>query len=254
MKTIASLVSVGVCSGLLLITAPPAAGDINIDPQFPTDGATSPLSLPIPYYFKTSWDGVSWTTEQKDSARGALDYLGSFFVDQPAFVEQDSPDDFSIRWAGEDFFKDWGESGNWDLNLAGGLAVAAKSQIGSDAPWDKEKYPLGEIYFNKNYAWHFNPLTDPEEGDPNDPIDGEFDFWSILLHEAIHILCVNKHATDPDAVMYPSFSDGQRRWEIKEADKQLLREAGYEIIPAPGSMPISLLALGLLALLRRRVG
>ena len=120
-----------------------ASADIAIDPEWPTL-PPEPLTLPIPYTF----DGGGWTTDQKDSGRAALSYLGSWFVGQPAFVEEASPSDFSIRWGDAGFFKDWGMHGVWDLNFAGALAVAAKPAIGANAPWDQKVYPLGEIYFN----------------------------------------------------------------------------------------------------------
>lgn len=242
---------------VVAVVVVPTFGDILIDPQFPIGGTSSPLPMPILYQFHTSWDGIAWTEEQKESARGALAYLGGFFAVPSAFAEEASPDDFSIRWAGADFFKDHGEHGGWDLDFDGALAVAAKTQIGTDAPWDKNKYPLGEIYFNTKYRWHFNPFTDPDEGksdDPTDPssyTDGEFDFWSILLHETIHMLCVNKHAEHSNEVMYPTFSDGERRWTIQESDKQLLREAGYPIVPVPDAAGLVLLGLGVLLSHRR---
>lgn len=218
---------------------------LQIDPDFSAGGSLGePLLHPVYYEFRTT-DGISWTDEEKNSARAALSYLNRFFVDQPFFTEKDTPDDFSIRWAGADFFKNYGQgtlNGKpINLNLTGALGVAAKNGLEPPAGWDREKYPLNEIYLNKDYKWHFNPFTQPEEGkpdndaDPSSFTDGEFDFWSILLHEVIHMLCVNYHATHSDEVMFESFSDGERRWELKESDKQLLRNAGYNIVPEPGT-------------------
>jgi hypothetical protein len=64
--------------------------------------------------------------------------------------------------------------------------------------WPVAKYPLNEIYLNADIRWHYNPFTPPEEGDPNIPNDGEFDFWSVLLHEVIHMLSVNTHASESE--------------------------------------------------------
>ena len=226
-----------------------ASADIAIDPEWPTL-PPEPLTLPIPYTF----DGGGWTTDQKDSGRAALSYLGSWFVGQPAFVEEASPSDFSIRWGDAGFFKDWGMHGVWDLNFAGALAVAAKPAIGANAPWDQKVYPLGEIYFNPAYRWHFNPFTKPEEGDPAKHTDGEFDFWSILLHETIHMLSVNQHAAHSDEIMFATFSDGEQRWALKESDRKLLIGGGYDIrsIPIPEPGTLSLLGLGVAGLLLRR--
>ncbi len=61
------------------------------------------------------------------------------------------------------------------------------------------------------------------------------------------MLCVIGHAPHSDEVMYRSYSDGERKWELKESDRQMLRDAGYKIIPEPSTLIIwSLLgALGM---------
>jgi hypothetical protein len=249
-----------------------AFAQISIDPGFPPSAPSQPLLLPIPYSFRTSWDGIIWTDEQKVSARGAISYLGTFFIDEPAFFEQASPDDFTIRWARGDFFRDWG-TGTFlgypiDLNLgekpdgSKTLAFAAKPGI-ENPPWPVEKYPLNEIYLNADIRWHYNPFTPPEEGDPNIHNDGEFDFWSVLLHEVIHMLSVNTHASDPKEVMFAEYSDGEQKYELKQSDIDLLRRAGYKVslearsrrVPEPTST-LSLFSLGILgagATLKRKV-
>ncbi|MBB1075728.1 PEP-CTERM sorting domain-containing protein [Rhodoferax sp. 4810] len=238
----------------LLVTSLPVLADvIPIDPSWPAL-SPAPLTLPIPFTF----DGGGWTDAQKESGRAALSYLGSWFVGQPAFKEEASPSDFSIHWGDAGFFQDWGVHGGWDLNFSGALAIAAKSAIGENAPWDKNKYPLGEIYFNPAYRWHFNPFTAPDEGDPANPTDGEFDFWSILLHETIHMLSVNTHAIHSDEVMFAMFSDGERRWTIQESDRQLLIGAGYDIratpMPEPGTLALVSMAAVILLARRKRHG
>jgi len=238
----------------IVATAASLRADIPIDPDFSPGGTTAPLPLPVTYTFMTSWDGIQWTAEQKDSARLAFDYLESFFVTQPALVELPGPDDFTMRWAGADFFKD---QGTWTLNgqpidmdLSDGPAVATKKGLVPPAGWDLVKYPMNEIYFNSEVDWHYNPLTDPDEGDPAVDDDGEYDFWSVLLHETIHMYCVNYHSTDPNAVMYGYFSDGERRWTMTDADRKLLREAGYPMVPVPPAVLLG--AVGLVAWLKRR--
>lgn len=236
------------CVGFLVLAAltiPSAVWSIPIDPGVPPGGYTGmgPLSLPIPFEFRTS--DRPWTEAEKDSAIGALSYLGSFFVSQPAFQHLDTPEDFSLRWAGEEVFgnhstKPGFNHPDWDLRDA--LAIAVKPRDPNTLPWNEETHPQNEVYFNIAFNWHFNPLTNPPEGDPNDDTDGYFDFWSILIHEAIHMLCVDKHSTDPGSVMYPSYSDGERKWELKDSDLRLLREAGYEVVPEP--MTIALVAFG----------
>lgn len=242
-----------------------ALAQISIDPGFPESAPSQPLSLPIPYSFRTSWDGITWTEEQKTSTRDAISYLETFFIDQPAFFEEASPDDFTLRWAGSDFFMDHG-TGTFlgfplDLDLSNSLAFAAKPGI-ENPPWDTMQYPLNEIYFNTKYQWHYNPFTPPEEGDPNDDTDGEFDFWSVLLHEVIHMLSVNTHASDSDEVMFPDISDGEQRYQLKQSDIDLLKDAGYDVslkasprIPEPTST-LGLLSLGILgvgATLKRKL-
>ena len=236
-------------ASLVLTSLPVWADAIPIDPSWPTL-SPAPLTLPIPYTF----DGGGWTDEQKESGRAALSYFGSWFVGQPAFKEEASPSDFSIHWGDAEFFKDWGVQGGWNLDFSGALAVAAKSAIGKNAPWDTSKYPLGEIYFNPAYRWHFNPFTAPDEGDPANHTDGEFDFWSILLHETIHMMSVNTHAIHSDEVMFATFSDGERRWAIQESDRQLLIDGGYDIrtTPMPEPSTLALLSMGAVILLARR--
>ncbi|MBI4893507.1 MAG: hypothetical protein HY821_22995 [Acidobacteria bacterium] len=225
-----------------LFSIPGLGTPIRVDPEMPYI-VSPPLPLPVLFQFRTSDSGYSWTAEQKQAARDSISYLGTWFLDQPAFSEEASPDDFSIRWEGPAFFKDWGEHGGWDLNFAGALAVAAKNQIGGDAPWDRNRYPLGEIYFNTAYPWHYNPLTQPGAG--------EYDFPSILLHETIHMLCVNQHAAHQNEVMYYAFAAGERRWTLQESDLQLLRDAGYRMIPEPNPGILFGSALLVLLVLRR---
>lgn len=59
-----------------------------------------------------------------------------------------------------------------------------------------------------------------------------------MLHEKIHMLCVNDHSTNPserEDVMYWGIDYGQRKLTLTESDKQRLRDAGYDIVPAPGT-------------------
>ncbi|MDB9414606.1 matrixin family metalloprotease [Microcystis aeruginosa] len=242
-----------------------ALSQIPIDPGLPS-APSQTLSLPVPYSFRTSWDGITWTNEQKLSTRNAISYLGNFFIDQPAFYEEASPDDFTLRWAGNDFFQNWPQ-GTFkglplELNLSTAIAFSAKPGI-ENPPWDTTKYPLNEIYFNNQYRWHYNPFTLPDEGDPNDHTDGEFDFWSILLHEIIHMLSVNTHASHSDEVMYESISDGDQKYQLKQSDIDLLKEAGYKVslqarprsIPEPTSTLslIALCTLGAASTLKRKL-
>lgn len=231
---------------LSLVATTSQARDIRIDPDFSPGGSVGPLPLPVSYRFMTSWDGVQWSSEQMTSTRGGMANLNAYFEDQPAIREFEAAQDFTMRWAGPDFFKD---QGTWKLNgndinmdLTGALAVATKRGLTAPPGWDSEKYPLNEIYFNSAYAWSFDPFTNPSAG--------QYDFWSILLHETIHMLCVNHHATNSNSVMYATFSSGERRWTLTEEDKQMLREAGYKIVPAPGT--IALVAFGCIAATRGR--
>lgn len=111
-----------------------SSADIQIDPDFSAGGSTEPLPLPVTYTFMTSWDGIQWTTEQKESTREAMTYLNSLFVSQPAIVELPEPaGGQTLRWGGADFFKD---QGTWTLNghdipmdLTDAIAVATKKGL-----------------------------------------------------------------------------------------------------------------------------
>lgn len=97
----------------------------------------------ITYAFKTSWDGIVWSQEQKSFIYDAINQIDDVLTNQ-VFVESG---DFTLRWAGSDFFRDWRDATHpqdgW--NLTGTLAVAYKHNNG---PWDPIKYPNNEIYFN----------------------------------------------------------------------------------------------------------
>ena len=67
----------------------PFVYSIPIDPEFPPEPSI-PLSIPIYYQFQTSWDGIGWANEQKTATRSGLDYLSTFFVDDPVFQENGS--------------------------------------------------------------------------------------------------------------------------------------------------------------------
>lgn len=222
------------------------AQPINIDPDFSPGGNTEPLPLPVSYRFMTSWDGVQWNPNQMTTTRAGMANLNEYFQDQPAIREFEAAQDFTMRWAGPDFFKN---QGTWKLNgndinmdLTGALAVATKRGLTAPPGWDSEKYPLNEIYFNSSYAWNFDTSANPPAG--------QYDFVSVLLHEVIHMLCVNYHATNSNSVMYATFGTGERRTTLTEEDKQLLRNAGYKIVPAPGT--VALLAFGCIAVVRGR--
>jgi len=112
---------------LLWLSSVSIVSATRIDPDLPQI-TSAPLPLPIQFQFQTSWDGINWTSEEKDTIRSAIGYLNTWFVDQPAFVELASPNDFTLRWAGPDFFKDWGKHGPWDLNNQTAIAFSAKSE------------------------------------------------------------------------------------------------------------------------------
>jgi hypothetical protein len=215
------------------------ADEIPIDPGFPPV-PSQPFSLPISYKFNTSFDGIEWTEEEKLAVRQDINYLGSFFEQQPAFVEEYP--DITLRWAGDDFFSNWGkvpvDGFQLDLNLTGALGFAAKPIFTPPAEW-KDKYPLGEIYFNKNKKWHFDQN--------NLPANDEYDFSTVVLHELIHMLSVNTHSDDKTEVMYKGLKPGETRRVIQQSDKDLLKKAGYDLRIAPEpSSTLSLLALGTL--------
>lgn len=221
------------------------AAAILIDPTPPAfDDPPSPwVSLAdqsiITYTFKTSWDGIIWTDEQKAVAYSAIGRVDSILPEQ-TFEESA---DFTMRWAGSDFFKDWrdGDSysnGGWDLT--GSLAVAYKHNNG---PWDPAAYPNNEIYFNSEVPWSFDLFSVDSNG---------YDFWTVMLHEVIHMLASDAHAIHSDEVMYPYVSKGERKG-LKESDAEILRTAGYEVprLPEPATMALLLLGFAALGFARR---
>lgn len=213
----------------IVIDNPPPAFD---DPPSPwVSLADQPV---ITYAFKTSWDGITWSPEQKAIAYDAINTLDQAM---PLQVFEETGD-FTIRFAGDDFFRDWRDAGaynhpGWDLTNP--LAVAYKHNNG---PWDHSKYPNNEIYINSRYPWSYS-LTSV---DPN-----AYDFWTVLLHEVIHMLACDAHATDPDEVMYESIGMGVRK-TLKESDYDILRRAGYTI-PEPSLAGV---IIGVTVLLSRR--
>jgi len=200
----------------------------------------------ITYTFKTSWDGIGWTQEKKAVVYDAISYLDRCLPNQ-VFEESG---DFTIRWAGSDFFKDWRDSGQYSAagwDLTGALAVAYKHGNG---PWDPVKYPNNEIYFNTCPPWSFSLFG----VDPNG-----YDYWTVLLHEIIHMLACDAHAVHPEEVMYPSIGKGQRK-SIQQTDLDILMNSGYTttapppIIPEPGTIILIGGALiGFVGVVRRRL-
>lgn len=226
-------------AALLVVTATAGAAVIDVPPPAfdnPPSPWVSQWDQPvISYAFKTSWDGITWTEDQKAVVRGAIAELDAAMPNQ---VFQETGD-FTLRFAGSDFFRDWRDSGQyndpgWDLSTP--LAVAYKHNNG---PWDPAKYPNNEIYINTAYPWSYS-LTGVEPG--------RFDFWSVILHEAIHMLACDAHATHSNEVMFATISPGERKY-LQESDYDILRAAGYTI-PEPAGMVILATAVGLLV--RRR--
>lgn len=219
----------------ILIDPTPPAFD---DPPSPWQSLSGETT--ITYAFKTSWDGITWTDGQKAAAYDAIGQLDSILPDQ-TFVESG---DFTVRWAGSDLFKNWRDTGQyshegWDLT--GSLAIAYKH---NNAPWDHGDYPNNEIYFNTTQPWSFDLLSVDSNG---------YDFWTVMLHEAIHMLASDAHATDSDEVMYPYVSKGERKG-LKESDAEILRTAGYNVSHLPEPSTIAIICIGLtgLGFARRR--
>lgn len=219
---------------ILIDTTPPAFDD----PASPWHSLAGEAT--ITYAFKTSWDGITWTEGQKAVAYDAIGKLDGNLPDQ-TFVESG---DFTLRWAGTDLFTDWRDGGDysdpgWDLT--GSLAIAYKH---NNAPWDHGDYPNNEIYFNSEIPWSFDLLSVDSNG---------YDFWTVMLHEVIHMLASDAHATDSDEVMYPYVSKGERKG-LKESDAEILRNAGYNVPPLPEPATIAIICFGLasLSVARRR--
>ena len=229
-----------------------AANAIQIDSPLPTDPSIPPspwVSLGnqpvITYTFMTSWDHVGWTEAQKAPMRAAIKTIDGVLPNN-TFTETG---DFTVRWGGADFFKDWrsrDEHGDLDLtgpysaagwDLSTPLAVAYKHNNG---PWDANTYPNNEIYVNSSYPWHMDPGTPP-------PAD-KYDLVSVLMHEIIHMLACDTHAVHPDEVMYATIGMGERK-SIQDSDLQILMSANYTV---PEPFTAGLLALGGLVLVRRR--
>jgi hypothetical protein len=188
--------------------------------------------------------------DQKAVVYDVLQYLDFALLDQE-FVESG---DFTLRWGGADFFKDWRGPGfmepGWDMRSA--LAVSYKHDNG---PWKNEPgnpFPNNEIYFNRAYSWSFDLLGPPAD---------KYDFWTVAMHEAIHMLACDNHAEHEDEVMFESIGIGVRKYP-KLSDVDILLAAGYNVDPArlvpavPEPATIVLVSLGgaVLAYRRRRRG
>ena len=106
----------------------------------------------------------------------------------------------------------------------------------------KEKYPNNEIYINITQPFHFDAATPP-------PAD-KYDFLTVALHEMIHMLACDAHATHENEVMYETLGKGQRKM-LQESDKQILRNAGYNVVPEPGGLSAAVLLLTAVMLHRR---
>lgn len=177
----------------------------------------------------------------KTSALAAIGDLDNQALPYHTLAEGNT--DFTMRWAGADFFTDWSQKpgyGNPGWNLGpkpNGSFILAVAYKHNNGPWDRNKYPNNEIYFNSGAAWSFNPFS----VDPN-----SWDFWMVLQHEVIHMLACDEHAEHPDEVMYATVSMGIRRY-LQESDKEILRKAGY--IPEPGTS--GLFMIGVLLILAR---
>jgi hypothetical protein len=223
-----------------------AAAPIPIDPPLPAPGPGDPPSpwhslasqQTITFAFMTSWDGITWSEMIKTTALAAIADLDNQALPYHSLAEGNT--DFTLRWAGADFFRDWRDDGaytdpGWDLTNP--LAVAYKHNNG---PWDHGKYPNNEIYFNTGYDWSYSLFSvDP----------AKYDFWTVLQHEIIHMLACDAHAIHPDEIMYPTIDKGIRRY-IQESDKDILRDSGYT--PEPGTIAYVVIGLVLLAANRRR--
>jgi hypothetical protein len=215
------------------------AAPISIDPPLPGSPDSPWRSLANQAVISYVFDGpISWTDMEKLAAYSAFQTLDDVLPDN-TFKEEG---DFSIRWADSGFFKNWTSPGQYSdpgWNLTNALAVAYKHNNG---PWDPATYPNNEIYFNTNYAWSFSILS----VGPN-----QYDFWSVLLHEIIHMLSCDTHATHEDEVMYATIDVGQRKY-LQDSDYQILRNAGYTVIPEPSPLALCLSAVALLAIAKLR--
>ena len=238
------------CCLLALASCGAANAETLIDWPLPTDPPIPPTPWRslwdqpvITYAFKTSWDGIGWTDEQKGCTRAAIGAIDAVLPNN-TFAETG---DFTVRWGGADFFKDWRSkdaNGNpsgsyaapgWDLTRP--LAVAYKHNNG---PWDANKFPNNEIYVNNGYPWHMDPNSPPPPG--------KYDLYTVMMHEVIHMLACDTHAVHPEEVMYETVEIGTRKG-LQDSDLAILMNANYTV---PEPCTAALLGLSLTILLRRR--
>jgi hypothetical protein len=231
---------------ILLLGIPLSAEPILIDDPPPSQLAGDPPSpwhslagQPIiTFALMTSWDGIIWSGEMTQAALDSISYLDQDGLPYNSLAQGNT--DFTMRWGGTDFFKDWRSAGKYSAagwNLTNALAVAYKHNNG---PWDPVKYPNNEIYFNTGYTWSFGLSS----VDPNG-----YDFWTVLQHEVIHMLACDSHAVHDDEVMYPTVAKGVRKY-LQDSDKKILSDAGYS--PEPGTLGLAASALVLLLIAMRR--
>jgi len=111
-----------------------------------------------------------------------------------------------------------------------------------DKPEDLDGTLGGAIHFNTIYSW---------VDDPNEPNAGDFDFFTVALHEIGHALGLF-HSNVPGSVMQAAYVGARRELQPDDIDGIQALYGLPEIVPEPSSLVLAL--FGLTGLLGRRRG
>jgi hypothetical protein len=193
-------------------------------------------------------DSRPWTEKERNIIKEAFREWDVWICNEQTFYETTGDVwDVSLRWAGDELFKDWSSTPgyeNWKLTTALGMWTDKLSP-----PWDVTKYPVKEIYFNSQY---FDSAFDKingatwyiDDNPTNNEIFTGYDFLTVAKHEIGHFLGIRgdwgQQTTPPpgktaDEVMWGRESPGVRK-DLRSSDLAELKALGYHVVPEPSTL------------------